>query len=51
MSFSDLMALVLMAMTVDFTVFGVTLNLYQVFVFSVVVSGIFWMIRFFIDRF
>lgn len=51
MSFQDLIALVLTAMTVDFTVFGVTLSLYDFFVFSVFVSGVFWMIRFFIDHF
>lgn len=51
MSFSDLMALVLMAMNVDFSVFGFTINLYQCFVFSVFVGGAFWCIRFFIDNF
>lgn len=51
MSFQDLLALVLTAMSVDFTVFGVTFSLYQVFVFNIFIGAIFWMIRFFIDHF
>ena len=35
MSFPDLMKLVYKAMSVDFTVFGYTINMFQVYAFSI----------------
>lgn len=45
MSFDVLMDLCYQAMLPEFTVFGVTLNLWSLFVFSVVVSVIIWFIN------
>lgn len=45
MSFQDLISLVYQAMTVEFTVFGYTINMFQVFVFSITLSVVGIIIR------
>ena len=50
MTFQELMDLVFKAMQPTFTVFGVTLNLYSLFVFSVVISVIIWFLNNFTGR-
>lgn len=47
MSFSDLLNLIYQAMQPKFTVFGVELNLWSLFVFSVIFSVIAWFIHHF----
>lgn len=42
---TTIFSLIYQAMTVNFTVFGFTINLYSFFVFSVVMSVIAWFIR------
>lgn len=45
MTLQTLFNLIYQAMTVNFTVFGFTINLFSFFVFSVVMSVIAWFIR------
>lgn len=45
MSFADLLNYIYQAMSVSFTVFGVTLNLWSFFVFSAIFSVVAWFIR------
>lgn len=45
MNLQNLFNLIYQAMTVNFTVFGFTINLFSFFVFSVVMSVIAWFIR------
>lgn len=47
MSFQDLLNLIYSGMQVSFTVFGVTINLWSLFVFSTIFSVIAWVIRHF----
>lgn len=42
---STILNLIYQAMTVNFTVFGFTINLFSFFVFSVVMSVIAWFVR------
>lgn len=45
MTFQNLISLVYQAMTVEFTVFGYTINLFQVYVFSITLSVVGIIIR------
>ena len=47
MSFGDLLNLIYQAMQPTFTVFGVTVNVWSLFVFSVIFSVFAWFIRHF----
>lgn len=45
MSFQDLISLVYKAMTVDFTVFGYSINMFQVYAFSISIGVVAIIIR------
>lgn len=45
MTFQNLISLVYQAMTVEFTVFGYTINMFQVYVFSITLSVVGIIIR------